>query len=339
MTVFKRGSSWVAKVSRNGEWEWVGTFPTKKEARAAEQEAMPRAGTYRLSVDQLADLWLRDYARPEASSQRNYRYALKRLRADFGSRRVASIDRPEAQAWARRVPYFAYRVARTMYADAMRDGFVPLNPFAQLRIPVPEGRKHIDVLDEAQVQGLADKALELFDEHFAPTIRALILVAGFAGLRPAELAELDWSDVDLVSNRLHIRHATGGDGKRKGPKTEAGRRPCVLPPPAREALAALERHAGTQAVFVNKGSVHRYFDKVRCAYGRPDVTPYWLRHACATLLLERGLSPEDVAKQLGHKDGGQLVRRLYGHPDEARQLDRIAMAFADVPEPEEVAHG
>jgi hypothetical protein len=33
-----------------------------------------------------------------------------------------------------------------------------------------------------------------------------------------------------------------------------------------------------------------------------------------TQLLERGLSPEDVAAQLGHKDGGGLVRRLYGTP-------------------------
>ncbi|TMK75281.1 MAG: hypothetical protein E6G49_01865 [Actinobacteria bacterium] len=30
------------------------------------------------------------------------------------------------------------------------------------------------------------------------------------------------------------------------------------------------------------------------------------------MLLERGLTPEDVALQLGHRDGGGLVRQLYG---------------------------
>jgi integrase len=56
-----------------------------------------------------------------------------------------------------------------------------------------------------------------------------------------------------------------------------------------------------------------------------------LRHACATLLLERGLSPEDVAIQLGHTDGGALVRRLYGHPSEDRARARIAAAFEQEP--------
>jgi hypothetical protein len=31
-------------------------------------------------------------------------------------------------------------------------------------------------------------------------------------------------------------------------------------------------------------------------------------------------------------DGSGLVRRLYGHPDEDRVRDRIALAFATVPE-------
>jgi integrase len=53
-----------------------------------------------------------------------------------------------------------------------------------------------------------------------------------------------------------------------------------------------------------------------------------LRHACATLVLERGLSPADVALQLGHSDGGRLVMQLYRHPDEDRARDRLKMAFA-----------
>jgi len=77
--------------------------------------------------------------------------------------------------------------------------------------------------------------------------------------------------------------------------------------------------------------LHRYCREVRAAYGRPDLDFYELRHACATLLLERGLSPEDVAIQLGHTDGGSLVRRLYGHPSEDRARARIAAAFAHEP--------
>jgi hypothetical protein len=37
---------------------------------------------------------------------------------------------------------------------------------------------------------------------------------------------------------------------------------------------------------------------------------------------------EDVAIALGHQDGGNLVRRLYGHRDNGRALDRIVGAYA-----------
>jgi integrase len=64
------------------------------------------------------------------------------------------------------------------------------------------------------------------------------------------------------------------------------------------------------------------------AQGGRDVDLYGLRHACATLLLERGLTPADVAVQLGHTDGGRLVQILYGHLEEERALDRLLMAFS-----------
>lgn len=38
---------------------------------------------------------------------------------------------------------------------------------------------------------------------------------------------------------------------------------------------------------------------------------------------------EDVAIALGHQDGGNLVRRLYGHRDKHRALDRIVGAYAN----------
>jgi hypothetical protein len=43
---------------------------------------------------------------------------------------------------------------------------------------------------------------------------------------------------------------------------------------------------------------------------------------------ELEMSSEDVAIALGHQDGGNLVRRLYGHRDKGRALDRIVGAYA-----------
>ncbi|MBV9050465.1 MAG: hypothetical protein JOY58_19520, partial [Solirubrobacterales bacterium] len=44
-----------------------------------------------------------------------------------------------------------------------------------------------------------------------------------------------------------------------------------------------------------------------------------------------GLAPEDIAQHLGHQDGGELVRRLYGHFDQAGARRRVREAFAQAP--------
>ncbi len=81
----------------------------------------------------------------------------------------------------------------------------------------------------------------------------------------------------------------------------------------------------------SKGNLNYLWRPVASAWraqGGRDIDLYELRHACATMLLERGLRPADVPVQLGHIDGGRLVQILYGHPDEERALDRLLMAFS-----------
>lgn len=42
----------------------------------------------------------------------------------------------------------------------------------------------------------------------------------------------------------------------------------------------------------------------------------------------RSICPsKDVATALGHTDGGELVRKLYGHRDHERALDRVTAAY------------
>jgi integrase len=56
----------------------------------------------------------------------------------------------------------------------------------------------------------------------------------------------------------------------------------------------------------------------------PEARWHDLRHFHATWLLDRGASVLDVAIQLGHRDGGELVRRRYGHPSSDLALGRLA---------------
>ena len=55
-----------------------------------------------------------------------------------------------------------------------------------------------------------------------------------------------------------------------------------------------------------------------------DVTPHVLRHTCATMLLQLGVSVYDVAGVLGASE--QVVRRTYGH----HAHDHLRFAVASV---------
>ena len=44
------------------------------------------------------------------------------------------------------------------------------------------------------------------------------------------------------------------------------------------------------------------------------------------------LTPEDIADRFGHQDGGELVRRTYGHFDSDLSRARVRKAFAAAPD-------
>jgi hypothetical protein len=72
---------------------------------------------------------------------------------------------------------------------------------------------------------------------------------------------------------------------------------------------------------------------VRCSAGLGGVDLYTAtRHHFAWYawnVLE--LDPADIGQHFGHQDGGELVRKLYGHFDQARARDRIRTAFDSAP--------
>jgi hypothetical protein len=72
---------------------------------------------------------------------------------------------------------------------------------------------------------------------------------------------------------------------------------------------------------------------VRCGAGFGDVQLYLAtRHDFAWYawnVLE--LDARDIALHLGDQDGGELVRKLYGHPDAVLARERVRKAFANAP--------
>jgi integrase len=332
--ITKRGKSYGVSVYDAGlkRKRWVGTFGTRSEARAAERNASRRRGSSgRLTCGEFVDRWLVEYARPAPATQRTYRYALRRFKADFEHVRVADFDRPGARAWALAQPQSNVRALRAMFTDAINDGLhTGPNPFANLRLEQSRGRKDLTALTEPELEQLADVALAVHGD-FGATFRAMIIFAGYVGLRPGELFALERRDV--FHDEVAIRQNLDGTGSLKLPKNGKAR-VVTLPPPAREALLSVVPRVDVPWLFVtrngrrfSKSSLLYYWNPVRAAFGRPGMDFYELRHFCATHLLELGVSHADVAVQLGHTDGGSLVMSTYGHPAEDLARARLKRAY------------
>jgi integrase len=222
-----------------------------------------------------------------------------------------------------------------MWEDARRDGVCQGNPWSNLRLRQSRGRKDIVALTESDVHELADVA-QAAHGTYGLEARAMILVLAYTGVRPGELCALRWDDLDAGERELYVRRSLDVTGGEKLPKN-GKQRIVTVPPTALTAVSAIPRLLTNDYIFhtvqgrrLSKSSLWYAWRPVRIAWtasGHRDLDLYELRHAAATMLLERGVAHADVAVQLGHEDGGALVMARYGHPSRDSARRRLKMAF------------
>lgn len=206
----------------------------------------------------------------------------------------------------------AGRTLRMVCHAAAKAGLVPRSPMSGVKVtPPPKPNTHSLTPDElATLVGAAD----------ALGHGAFFRVAADAGLRPQEMAGLQWQDFDPAAGTLFVvRAVCRVTGRLKEPKTKEGRRVIDLSAPTLAALAARPAGHPTAPLFPAPGGGHfplgalenRVYDPVRKA-SKLKMTPYTLRHTMATLLLRAGINVKVVSGRLGHKDV-MTTLRTYSH--------------------------
>lgn len=190
------------------------------------------------------------------------------------------------------------------WKHAQEAGVVDHNPWAGIRLPSAKGRT-VPYLEESE---LAD-----FYSKFEPRYRPFVTFLGETAARRGEALRVRWKDVYTDADLPHVMF--------QGKNGEV--RPVPLRPLARAALEELRERAGDAAaaearVFTELGATwHKAAQEAWTAavkaFGRGHLTPHSLRHARACLLVRAGIPIVDVARWLGHKDGGVLVLKRYGH--------------------------
>src|SRR5215510_7720498 len=132
----------------------------------------------------------------------------------------------------------------------------------------------------------------------------------FTGCRISEAREIAWRDVDFDAGEIVVR----GDSETGTKNWELRRVPlipdaCVLFQRMRSERPAESLDAKVFRV----GECQKALDRACKKVGVERITHHDLRHLFATRCIESGVDIPTVSRWLGHKDGGALAMKTYGH--------------------------
>jgi integrase len=333
--VKKRGKRWTVAVYDPGtrDKRWVGTFDTYREAKDAEGDARKQVRRQhgRMAADEFANTWIDRYPRRRESTNIGHRERISKFATDFAGRQLDQVTRLEARAWAL-ANRSRLEAVRAMFSDAARDGLVADNPFSNLRLREPDGRKHLVVPTDEELGELATAAAKVQGEWGRLVLAPLILFAAHTGLRPGELYALRWQDINLVGNTVAVEWQWSQTERRLVRPKYDSTRVVFLPPAAKDALDTCARvrdevFSAPRGGRLSGSVMGHYWPPVARSVGRPDLTPHGLRHYYGTLLARMGLAPYEIAAMMGHKDGGRLAMERYIHVTERDARAKVAAAF------------
>jgi integrase len=330
------------------------TFPSKADAirYLAQVEADLLRGSWadpklgRVTFGEWVERWRPTTANLRPGTLVLYDYLLRRfLLPAFGAVPLGRLDPMTVRAWlaglhrdGQVTPTTiakAYRLLRRILNIAVEAGYLPRNPCTV---------KGAGTEPAAEMRHASIPQLHQLADAVPARYRALILIAGYGGLRWAELVGLRRRHVDLVGARVRVvEQAVEVAGKIivSPPKTDAGRRVVTLP---RVAVEALAEHLEQDAEPGPDGLV---FTTPRGAYLRSPFNRFvWrpavarvgleglrvhdLRHTAATLAAAAGATTKELMERMGHTSPAVALRYQHVMADRqtvlASALDDLALA-------------
>jgi integrase len=284
-------------------------------------------------------------------TRQGYRGLLRRhIEPTFAKARLRQITPETVREWYSTIVDKAgndaaaksYRLLRAIMTTAVSDDLVGRNP-CRIR---GAGTEHADerpMLEARTVLMLADA----IDERY----RALVLLAGFGGLRTGELLGLERRDVDVLHRRVHVRRQSQeihGEGRvTMPPKSDAGLRDVALPP---SILAALDEHlarfigeeldapvfTGPGGAPLRRATLSAAWKRACVAVGLTGLRVHDLRHHAATQVARRpGVTTKELMAQIGHSTPVAALRYQHATEERGREIaDHLEQVIAEAKTPQ-----
>jgi integrase len=155
-------------------------------------------------------------------------------------------------------------------------------------------------------------------------------------MRRGEIAALQWSDIDLDNNCIHVNHSImeiNGRCTLDTPKTESSLRTIYISPSMTAILRKHRKNATGKYVFpaitnldkpMMPSRIYTLFSKVIESVGL-KCKFHTLRHTHITQLLENGVNIKTIQDRVGHTQISTTMG--YCHP--SKEKDKAAAAIFD----------
>jgi len=250
----------------------------------------------------------------KASTKTYQREIISVLRKGFDpDKPIKRITASECQQWAATRKGSATRyngavgILRGILQVGVDSGAMPVNPAASL-----ERRTVRSEVPELPTQAQFAKMLSVMrtgGARFSKLCADFVEGLACTGLRKKEANRLTWRDVDLMNGKIRVRNIGEGTKNRE-------ERIVPLNPDAIELFTRMEQESPSterdEPVFQVRES-QKAMDRASKVAGVPRITHHDLRHLFSTSCIESGVDIPTVSRWLGHKDGGALLMKVYGH--------------------------
>jgi len=304
------------------------TDPALAKRRLAElHEKIARltqtSGASKMTFRELGERWLGNQIGLKPASVSRLDICLKGLAPYLGDVPVRNITHRHCEDWiagrGKKISPSSYkherRVLIALLDYAVRDGLILNNPASGDAVPTRKiARPKIMIPTREQFRLLVE-TIRKNDSRALPAANLVELLA-YSGVRLNEATSMTWEDIDWQRGTFTV---TGGE---RGTKNLEAR---VVPlfPALRELL---ERIRGDR----KPESIERIIP-IRCAKTAiikackdaklPHFHHHTQRHYFCSNAIEAGIDFKVIAGWLGHKDGGYLVARTYGHLRDAHSFE------------------
>jgi integrase len=170
-------------------------------------------------------------------------------------------------------------------------------------------QKNIKLPEPSQFKELIEN-LQTHSGAWGERVADLVEFLAYSGLRiHSEAFWVTWADVDWQRKQIIVR-----GNPETGTKNSEMRRVPILPDMEGLLMRLRERSGtGESSRILQVSECHLALSRACKEVGISRLTHHDLRHLFATRCIESGVDIPTVSRWLGHKDGGALAMKTYGH--------------------------